>query len=158
MVVEAYSGVFIGGEEDCRGGTEELAVVHACKNPCHCSFVGYRGKLSQQHPNYLAFRRGYDLALNLIDPPTPLFMPKSFSTFLDFASDNHAEGRSILIHCNRGESRAPSLALLYLAKRVGALPNDSYANARNAFSPLYPSYLPGLGIQAYLSNNWNLFE
>jgi len=52
----------------------------------------------------------------MIDPPEPLFMMPIFTEFLKFAKDKWDSGKKLLIHCNRGESRAPSLALLFLAK------------------------------------------
>ena len=60
-----------------------------------------------------------DLYLNIIDPPGPLFMPPLFTSFLEFAVRNWEEGKNILIHCNQGESRAPSMGLLFLAS-IGA--------------------------------------
>jgi protein-tyrosine phosphatase len=98
------------------------------------------------------FKRGHHLYLNLIDPPQPLFMMDSFSEFLVFADREIAE-RHVLIHCNQGESRAPSLTVLYLAKRLGMLPNDSYSSAASEFRAKFP-YNPGRGIMTWLTTNW----
>lgn len=119
--------------------------------------VGYQGSLSRSHPNYLSLRREQDLFLNIIDPPKPLFMPASFHTFLEFADCQWSQGGKLLIHCNQGESRAPSLALLFLAKRRFALDDRSYATARDQFTRLFPKYRPGPGIQEFLSANWAVF-
>jgi predicted protein tyrosine phosphatase len=62
--------------------------------------------------------REYDLYLNIIDPPVPLFKPPLFSSFLVFADKHWRSGKKLLIHCNQGESRAPSLALLFLEKKL----------------------------------------
>jgi len=153
-MIEVRSGLDIGTDRDCCQGTTDLAVVHACKNPCHTSAVGYRGSLPTTHPNYLSFENGYDLALNMIDPPIPLFMPEMFAVFLDFCARQHAEARPILIHCNQGESRAPSLALVYLAKIAGEISNESYEAARGDFIGLFDGYFPGVGIQRYLTDHW----
>ena len=61
----------------------------------------------------------------------------------------------LLVRCNQGGSRAPSLALLFLAKCRAALSNDSYLEARSEFEKLYPGYKPGPGIQAYLRSKWH---
>ena len=46
---------------------------------------------------------------------------------------------SVVIHCNQGLSRAPSIALLWLAKRAKAISSsESYAAAAQAFLEIYP--------------------
>jgi len=144
-----------GNESDCThivDGT--IAVVHACKEPCHRRAVGYSTRtIPSNHPNYLVLDRGHHLYLNLIDPPQPLFMMPSFEAFLNFTDRQIAE-RPVLIHCNQGESRAPSLTLLYMAKRLALLPNESYPAAATAFRQKYP-YKPGQGIQSWLTTHWN---
>ncbi|MHB1798537.1 MAG: hypothetical protein ACYCUI_09570 [Vulcanimicrobiaceae bacterium] len=152
---EVYERVWVADDQFCRNGEGEWAVVHACKVPCHQRAVGYRGSLPSTHPNYLALSNSQNLFLNIIDPPKPLFMPASFDVFLSFADREWLVGRKLLIHCNQGESRAPSLALLFLAKRRSALSNSSYSAARLEFERLYPAYNPSLGIQAYLTGNWH---
>lgn len=151
---KVYDRVWVAGAQECRSGGDGWAVVHACKDPCHRQAVGYQGSLRSSHSNYLALLREQDLFLNLIDSPKPLFKAASFSTFLDFADTQWRQGRQLLIHCNQGESRAPSLALLLLAKRCSALDDSSYAAARAQFTRLFPNYRPGAGIQEYLSANW----
>jgi hypothetical protein len=129
--------------------------VHACKSPCHQRAVGYQGSLKNTHTHYLVMIDGPDLFMNIIDPPVPLFMPASFTSFLSFANEQWLRGRKLLIHCNQGESRAPSLALLFLAKCRSALNDASYQSAREAFELRYPAYKPGLGIQKYLARSWS---
>lgn len=133
---------------------EDIAIVHACKEPCHRCAVGYREKsLAADHPHYLAIERGNHLYLNLIDPSLPLFKFESFSIFFDFV-DRQIVARPVRIHCNKGESRAPSLTLLYMAKR-GLLPGKNYKEARAAFEEQF-RYKPGAGIQTFLEKNWDV--
>ncbi len=116
------------------GGFDGCAVVHACKSPCHQEAIGYRGTLPVDDRSYLALETPHNLYLNLIDPPTPLFRVESFRHFRDFAMSTYVDGhQALLIHCNQGESRAPSLAMLFLAKDLHVLPDDSYASAVEAF-------------------------
>jgi predicted protein tyrosine phosphatase len=96
--------------------------------------------------------------LNIIDPPVPLFKAETFERFMAFARSKYDSGASQLIHCNQGESRAPSLALLFLAKHIGAVPNSSYTDARRAFERIFPTYQPGVGIQRFLSDNWSFIQ
>lgn len=143
-----------GNESICTHATSgAIADVHACKEPCHRAAVGYRGRrLASCHPHYLVLRREFHLYLNLIDPPQPLFTRVSFEAFMTFV-DEHLPRREVLIHCNRGESRAPSLALLYMAKRLSMLPADSYATAAALFRQQF-AYNPGAGIALWLTQNW----
>jgi hypothetical protein len=144
-----------GDEVECNQRDDgAVAVVHACKEPCHRRSVGYSGRsLPSNHPHYLVLESGHHLYLNLIDPDVPLFMMASFEAFLVFV-DREIKEREVLIHCNKGESRAPSLTLLYMAKRLNALPNDSYYAAATAFQGRFP-YNPGRGISTWLTNNWH---
>ena len=132
----------------------EAAVVHACKDPCHKQAVGYEKKIETHHPDYLGRERGAHLYLNMIDPPVPLFKPEMFRLFFDFVDRQIAE-RPVVIHCNQGRSRAPSLTLLYMAKRLHLLPDTDYVSARRAFEQKFP-YAPGKGIETYLMAEWAL--
>ena len=151
---EIHAKVFVGSDQDCFTEKEGWAVVHACKYPCHVNAVEYSGNLPRDHPQYLSLVSAANLFLNLIDPPVPLFMPESFSTFLSFANEHSRRGMNILVHCNQGASRAPSLALLFLAKGLGVLPNDSFDLAREHYVGLDPLYAPGKGIESFLRDNW----
>lgn len=82
--MQIYERVTVANDSSCTRGGDNLAVVHACKSPCHQNAVGYRGKLSATHPNYLVLENDNDLFLNIIDPPVPLFMPRCLVDFLIF--------------------------------------------------------------------------
>jgi len=149
-----YEHLFVGTDSDCFDNKTGWATVHACKSPCHQRAVGYRGSLPSSHPHYLVLEKGPNLYLNMIDPPQPLFMMPLFTNFLAFARNNWHEGKNILIHCNLGESRAPSLALLFLAKIGSVIPNDSFDSAHQEYRKIDPHYYPRQGIQIYLRKNW----
>ncbi|WP_104001908.1 hypothetical protein [Marinobacterium lutimaris] len=152
---KVYERLFVTDATSCSLGSDDVAVVHACKSPCHQRAVGYTGTLPSSHPNYLVLEQGSDLYLNIIDPPVPLFLPALFSSFLDFAKKHWDDGKTLVIHCNQGESRAPSLALLFLARSLTVIDDSSYSSARDEFQKLYHRYLPGKGIQTYFSQNWS---
>jgi hypothetical protein len=155
-MIQVMEGLVFGNETICtHDSSGSVAVVHACKDPCHRSAVGYTTRsIPNSHPNYLGKETEYHLYLNLIDPPQPLFRVQSFVVFLAFM-EKHIGERQIVIHCNQGESRAPSLALLYLAKRTAIIPSSSYPIAAAAFrTNLYPGYQPGRGIEIWLTQHW----
>lgn len=151
---EIYDRVFVTDATSCLAGSDDVVVVHACKSPCHQEAVGYRGNLSDSHPNYLVLERASDLYLNIIDPPVPLFKPALFSHFMNFAKKHWDDGKELVIHCNKGESRAPSLGLLFLARGIAVIDDSSYSSARGEFQKLYSRYQPGKGIQTYFTQNW----
>ena len=151
---EVYPNLFIGTERECFfTQRDDCAVVHACKSPCHQRALGYKGNLQQNHPNYLVYENGNHLFLNMIDPREPLFMPPLFVASLDFI-EKHISKRKVLIHCNLGFSRSPSIALLYLAKRAKVICGESYRKATQDFVKLFPHYRPGRGITLYLQLYW----
>lgn len=147
--------VYLGDLSTCRPGSPDLAVIHACKSPCHQHAIGYTGSLKPDHPHYLTLRQPFDLYLNIIDPPVPLFQIETFRHFFDFAADHTSAARPLLIHCNKGESRSPTLALLHLALQRNTLPQASFAAASAAFREIYPAYQPGEGIRQFVSAHWN---
>lgn len=158
IMIEVYSNLFVGDDRSCfYSEKSEWAVVHACKIPCHQKAVDYTGSLSPNHPYYLIYEKPNHLFLNIIDPPCPMFPSQLFTKSLDFI-DNHIEGRKVLVHCNNGLSRAPSIVLLFLAKRIERINNDSFKQAAIDFKKLYPYYQPGRGIVVYLSQNWKVFD
>jgi len=133
----------------------DTAFVHACKEPCHRSAVDYTQRsLPHDHPHYLHIEKGPHLYLNMIDPPVPLFQLRSFELFFDFV-DRHLGQRPIHIHCNQGQSRAPSLTLLVMAKRLSAITNESYEAAAAEFVEQFP-YAPGKGIATFLAEHWDV--
>jgi hypothetical protein len=152
--------VVVGDEELCPiysiTGSWPGPMIHACKDRCHKAAVVYEGTLSKTHPEYLAAVRGTQLYLNLIDPPVALFQADSFTRALDFLDEHAPLGKPVAIHCNQGFSRAPSLALVWLAKRAKRIPDCSYQEARKAFESMIPPqvYRPGQGIESYLKDNW----
>jgi len=152
-----YERLFVGTDYDCFDNRAGWAAVHACKIPCHQRALGYRGSLPPSHPHYLVLEKGPNLYLNMIDPPKPLFMMPLFTHFLVFARNNWHEGKNILIHCNLGESRAPSLAMIFLAKVTKTLPDDSFESAHKEYQKIDPYFSPGQGIQIYLKEKWNEF-
>lgn len=156
---EVHQSLFVGGERDCieTKGSEKWAVVHACKHPCHQNAVGYSGNLPQSHPNYLTYRKDRDLYLNMVDMDRKQdheYMEPIVSSALDFVED-YIGSNKVLIHCNKGESRSPALAMLYLAKRENAIEKDTYSEAKQDFQELYPRFNPSRGIDLYLQDYWH---
>ena len=159
-MTELFNGFFVGNDDDCRQleARSGYYVVHACKSNCHQNAVGYKGNLDKKHPYYLSYQTKFDLYLNIIDAETPLpveFGDPMFNKAMEFIDDRyHKTGEArVLIHCNKGQSRGPSIALVFMA-RLGKIDSISYDTATRDFKKLYPEYAPGKGIAHYLENNW----
>ncbi len=158
-MIEVHPGLFVGDERDYElrvAGRPEWAVVHACKDPYHRQLLGYRSQgAPKDDPEYLFAVRGVRLYLNMVDANLPEFFdPRLILTAMDFVEEHIASGRKVLVHCNLGESRAPSLALLYLASRARTLPICSLEAAEEEFRRLYPAYRPKSGIHEHLRLHW----
>ena len=146
--------LFIGDDTFCQPGGSNIAIVHGCKT-CHARVLNYKGSLPPSHAYYLLYPQPYNLYCNLIDPPIPLFKIESFKGFLNWTMPHVEKGRPILIHCNSGTSRAPSLALVLLSKGQHLITDESFEAARAEFMEKYlPDYQPGLGITKFLQENW----
>ena len=167
MIEEVFPRISIADMEGCRyldTNGRQSTKVHACKSPCHQQAVGYAGSLRSDHPHYLhytvhdPFLSESALFLNLIDPPQPLFKKESFDTFLKYAESAYAHGQSLIIHCNQGRSRAPTLAMMLAAKRLELLPDGTFEEVRAEFEKLYPDYMPGRGIAIWMERNWESIE
>jgi len=76
IIENLYTGTAKNYEKYVKG-KDNWSVVHACKEPYHRRALGYSGRsVSPSHPEYLIAVRGNRLILNLIDPPSPKYIPK----------------------------------------------------------------------------------
>jgi len=151
-------GIVFGDENLCPiyGGRFDGARIHAAKDKCHRVACNGYTKIAASDPEYLTARRGSDLYLNIVDAPVTIFRAELFIAALDFIDDAVAAGQLVAIHCNQGHSRAPSIALLWKAKRQKTIPDDDYATARNVFEIIVGPdiYAPGRGIETFLGSHW----
>lgn len=151
-MLEISPGVYIGSIRD-YGKAAGLAILSATQT-VHYPAVGFtRSNVDKNHTNYLSFERANHLTLNWVDGPAELYDwggEKIFSQALHFIEQHNP----VLIHCNKGRSRAPTLGLLYLSKRLKSISNASFEAARDDFSKIYPKYKPG-GIAQYVADHWH---
>lgn len=143
-------GLSVGDLDDYdRGGF--LAYVSATKS-VHKDVVG----AERDHPDYIFKERPHHLILNWVDGPARLYDwsgPEMFTRVNDFIERHLASGNEVLVHCDQGLSRSPTLAMVYLSKRAGVLP-EGFMDAYHAFRSIYPDYQPG-GILDYVKNHWD---
>lgn len=167
-MIEVHPGLFVGANEDfiSIAAQEGWAIVHACKEPYHREFVGYTGKAAPTSSDeYLYARRGWRLALNLVDVAFPEYVRPALvdeaMRFIALAREDKAwAGRKVLIHCNQGGSRGPGLALHWLRRNdprfadKEGVPFD-FDIGEAQMRGLYPNYRPAEGIRGFVRENWN---
>ena len=156
---EVYPNLFVGNQDDYEitvKKQEGWYVVQACKDPYHRAALGYTGRaVAKTHPEYLIARRGDRLILNMVDADSPAYIPKEIiDAALDFIYKSLQTGRKVLVHCNQGMSRSPSIAWLYLAKHTDIFKTLDFADAERTFRQLYPIYSPATGVYGYVKLNW----
>jgi hypothetical protein len=157
-MIQVSEGLWVGSEADYLGqvfGRDGWCVVHACKEPYHRRALGYSGRAAPKtHPEYLVAHRGSRLCLNFIDAPNAAYIPIAMvDEALAFMRESLASGTPVFVHCNQGMSRAPTLALLYLARFTRELP-PSLDAAVAEFRRRYPPYQPAGGVWAFTVANW----
>lgn len=158
-MIQIHTNLYIGTESDYEQQVKYQPgwyIVHACKEPYHRQLLGYTGQgAPKEHPEYLLARRENRLYLNLVDVANPAYVSDNIvRTTMTFIDESLSAGTKCLVHCNQGESRSPSLGLLYLAYK-GILPNTTLTVAEAAFRKLYPMYNPKAGIRGYLEIHWH---
>src|SRR5574344_2727885 len=134
-MTEITHNLFIGDDSDCASGVFSH-VIHACKT-CHQNALSYRGSLQSTHPNYLIYEIGNNLYLNMVDMEREL-LPQYTNPIIIAAMrfiEDHIEEHKILVHCNQGFSRSPSVVLIYCARKE-IIPSTSYQEAVSKFIEL----------------------
>ena len=157
-MVEIDKNIFVGSLLDYQSieYNNEFCFVQACKEPCHRRALGYTGRSPEKtHPEYLIAFRPKKIILNMIDADKKYFTNILFEESINFIENKLKENCKILIHCNQGVSRSPSIGLLYLAIK-NKIDSSDYESAKSDFMKIYPRYEPK-GIADFLSENWNLF-
>ena len=157
-MIEISNRVFVGNDDDYRYGwshERNWSFVHAAKDPWHREFVGYKGRSApKESDEYYYAIRNKEIALNIIDVENPdWFNMDMIKMAIGFTIKHHGLGYNVLIHCNHGESRSPSLGLLYLAT-IGEIPNETFNSAETAFIGKYKHYNPKAGIRKHLQMHW----
>lgn len=145
-MIEVHPNLFVGSQEDEAAirGRPGWFVVHACKEPYHRQALGYTSQgAPKQHPEYLMAERPGRLILNLVDVAQVGFVAPLIIDAALAAIARHIGGAKVLVHCNQGLSRSPSIALLYLLRHTAALGSRDPAAALLAFRKLYPPYTNG---------------
>lgn len=150
-MIQVYKNLYVGDDDDYEKvkGNSDFYILRCCKEgPAgHRAILKYDSQAAPKGSNYLSAEKGRVLALNFIDTDSPDFVPgKMVDEGLAFVSE-HLSDSKVLVACNRGLSRAPTIALLWLYAN-DKLP-ATYHAALSAFRKLYPKYDPMLGLEVF---------
>lgn len=139
-----------------NGIADDWFVVSAAKEPFHREAIGYTGRaLDKEHPEYLMARRPNRLILNLVDVPDPAYIREEIVTeALRSIDDALADGKKVLVHCNQGQSRAPTLGLMWLRQSDPAYAGLTFDEGIELFRTAYPDYAPAGGMEGYARAHW----
>jgi hypothetical protein len=156
-MIEVLSNLFIGSQADEVGirGQSGWFVVHACKEPYHRQVLGYSGRgASKDHPEYLIARRTGCLILNLVDVNDVNFIAPEIVDAALTDIHHNIKTSKILVHCNQGMSRSPTIAFLYLLKHSDIFSGLDHPASVQRFHGIYPPYAPAQGMADYVRANW----
>ena len=151
--VEVTPGLFVCGDD------EAAPFIRGKDYPWHRQMVGYKTKSAPEGPERLFARRGNHMALNLIDvrqlgPGGHAYAPAEvFRVAFEFISERMASGDHVLVHCNKGESRSPTIALLWMLQNDLLSPDAPLP----MFEQLYRNFLPSEGMKAYIREQLTVF-
>lgn len=150
QLVRLDTDIYIGDDHDVEYAREHnLRILHCAKHPWHVYMAG--DKLSQDDPQYMYAEKDGEAALNLVDTDTyaeqfqELFndgVKKAF-VFLDAADG------PVFIHCNKGESRSPAIALLYIHHKK--LSNHTFDELLEIYK-----FKPKGGIYNFVKRAWDI--
>ena len=141
--VMVHDGIFIGNGYDADQHKFAGSVLHCAKDPWYVQAIYVPPII----PNVKRIKYN-EMALNMIDAHLPkFFSDEMVNAGLEFITERLAE-EPILVHCNMGLSRSPSMVFLWMFEH-GFL-DDEFRYAMPQFKELYPSYCPANGIWQYL--------
>lgn len=176
-MVEVYPDLFVGNQEDyevmnsfhnCKEFEKEFSFVGAAKYPWHKEHAkmdgsdceGYEGKaMPKDQKEYLYAEREHALYCNLIDVKDPAYIPDEIILkCLDFIQKEMQNDRKVLICCNQGESRSPSIALMYMIEDGFFDDCKSIYDIFIRFKSIYQNYKPANGMEQKVIEFWRKYK
>jgi|GEM_PF-1402173 len=145
---EVRNNLYIAKREDLtKTNEDDYAFIHATKT----MFKGNKNEVLIEEDNHLY--------LNWVDSPDMKYFDFNnkgtdvFISILDFI-DKWINCRKVIINCDEGISRSPTIAMVYMAKRTKEISNKDHVFAERDFSNIYESYWAGKGISDFVFKNW----
>lgn len=150
--------IYVGTKEEYNSAIKDDMKIVCALNVadgfvCHKSVVGWSGRgCDKDNPHYLYKREKDAIYLNMIDGHDPKYVAdKMINAALDFIKEHLANDQKVFIYCSLGESRSPSIALMYMLENGLIEPENAIQNFRDTY---YPKYAPKAGNAGYIANRW----
>lgn len=155
---EVYPNLWIGNGDDEAEvrHNPNWYIISAAKDPWHRQALGYTTPGAPKgHPEYLMLYRPGRMILNLVDAADVAFIQKRLiDTATEVIGIELKAGKKVLVHCNQGQSRSPTIALLYMQRHTPLFRGLSFEEAAAEFRVLYPEYQPSKGMADYAHQHW----
>jgi len=138
-MIEIYPQLYIGSDDDAIRWNG--VIIRAARDPWFKNL-----NLPKDH---LWNETETALTLNLVDADNVSYIPiPLIDRALDFINEKITKKR-VLVHCNQGHSRAPSIGFLYLLKYTDLLKNLSFEEAVEKYKTLYSWWTPNRGMALF---------
>lgn len=150
-MIQVMDDLYVGNQADDEllADRGDWYFVHAARDPYHRRALGYTGRAApKDSPEYLVARRSNEMMLNLLDPVDPAYIPDEIIDAALGAIRENLPTHKVLVHCNQGLSRSPTIAMLYMAKH-GPLREMLPFEVIQNFKRIYPDYAPAKGMRLY---------
>ena len=161
MIQIGEHNIFVGTKEEYslakqKGMKIVCALNRANGYVTHQSVVGWQGRGCDKSSPYYLFKKEDDaIYLNMIDGDNPMYVnDEMINPALDFIHEHIQKGDNVFIYCSLGESRSPSIALMYLLEYNLIEKNSDTINKFK--QELYPNYQPKMGNLLYIKNRWGI--
>ena len=152
--------LFVGSDEDDAEAVKLGYAILVCAKDGphgHRHMLGYKSLGAPKDANYFYTVKGKRMALNLLDHEDPEFIPPVvIFAGLNFVNHRLKEGDKVLVHCNAGHSRGPTMAEMFL-RAIGELPSG-FGTSEKVFRSLYPKYDPGVGMRSFARTHWAMLQ
>lgn len=156
-MIKVHENLYVGDDSDFERLHERSgwSFLRCCKfGPgSHKELLGYETQAAPEGKNQFVVRKGNIMALNLLDLHDPNFVPtEAIQTGLDFIQKELAAGNKVLVACNHGVSRGPTVALMFM-RTLGEFPYG-FMQSERIFRGIYHPYNPGIGINQFARQQW----
>lgn len=144
--------------ENIKSSGVDVSALLCAKYPYHKEIVGYSKNCPKNHFEYLyAFRPDkHIMALNMVDAKDKkYFSDEIILAGIDFIQNELEQERNVVAVCNKGQSRSPTMCLLYMMAHGDFDINMSHSEVFCKFSEIAKLWNPNNGILEYCVDFWN---
>lgn len=148
--------LYVGDDTDDQEASKKgYAILSACKDGPwgHRAALRYTTMGAPKGDHYFHATRGKRMVLNLLDLEDPEFIKEDvIFPALKFINKHLKAGDKVLVHCNAGHSRGPTIGMMFL-RTIRELPGG-FLTSEKVFRALYPKYDPKAGMRTFAREHW----